>query len=227
MSSRTVTGCPHPFCVVVRLDREWIGFVHPTKVSSHFWQTATTYWLTSPAKKEGQQKAKGVTENGNQAWGQIPKPVRMWLRPTHFCKAALQVFLPPVFNQSTSSSSQLRQQTPLLQPHHSGPPSSCCSALLRHTTASWKHTGSGTEAVQKSSKAQGISKLLEDDTSSPTQLPSSLFFQAQGAFSQEQGLWLDYRRQSTAKRKQSRSVTYAHCIKPSIWRTLLSLTVHR
>lgn len=155
MSSRTVTGCPHLFCVVVRLDREWIGFVHPTKVSSHFWQTATTYWLTSPAKKEGEQKAKGVTENGNQAWGQIPKPVRMWLRPTHFCKAALQVLLPPVFNQSTSSSSQLRQQTPLLQPHHSGPPSSCCSALLRHTTASWKHTGSGTEACKRAARHRG------------------------------------------------------------------------
>lgn len=99
----------------------------------------------------------------------------MWLRPTHFCKAALQVLLPPIFNQSTSSSSQLRQQAPLLQPHCFGPPSSCCSALLRHTTASWKRTGSGTEAVQKSSKAQGINQLLEADTSSPAQLPSSPF----------------------------------------------------
>lgn len=173
---------PRAFCGVFRLDREWIGFVHPMKISSHFWQAATTYWLTSPAKKR-RAESKGCTENGNQAWGQIPKPVRMWLRPTHLCKAALQVLLPPIFNQSTSSSSQLRQQAPLLQPHH------WSSKQLLFSTAQAQHCQQETHWLRYWSRAkeqQGTGDQLAAGgwhkfSNTAAQLA---FFRAQGAFSQ-------------------------------------------
>lgn len=159
----------------------------------------------------------------------------MWLRPTHFCKAALQVLLPPIFNQSTSSSSQLRQQAPLLQPHCSGPPSSS----VQRCSGTPLPAGNALAQVLKPCKraARHRDRLAAGGWHKFSNTAAQLaFFQAQGAFLPSSGcLWLDYREQGTAmtspghskKRKQSRSVTYAYCIKPNIWRTLLSLTAHR
>lgn len=172
-------------------------------------------------QKRRRAESKGCTENGNQAWGQIPKPVRMWLRPTRFCKAALQVLLPPIFNQSTSSSSQLRQQAPLLQPHHSGPLSSCCSALLRHTLPAGNTRAQvlkpckTTAKHRRSTSCWRLIHVLQHSCLFPG--TGCLFPRHRVPFPSTGCLWLDYRKQRTAmtspghskKKQQSKSVTYA------------------